>query len=68
MISRNQKRNFKPIFAGQAHAIERVRLMAPPAVKALPEHSSLVRASAHGAGAFRIPDRHIHSLGYGIDE
>lgn len=72
MISQNQERNVKPIFAGKARA-----LMAPPIVKALPEPSSLAgdegwaRPSGEAVrtqNGRRLPDRHIHSLGYGIDE
>jgi hypothetical protein len=78
MTSRNQDgmvKMVKPIFAGSARSLERARLMAPRPVKALAEHALAdvsIRPKEHD---LPLPpnlrpkvDRHVHSLGYGIDE
>ena len=71
MNSPTNSSDVKAIFVATAR-----RLTAPPDLKALPEHASAVdQPDTIPDMALNLPplphrpvDRHIHSLGYGIDE
>jgi hypothetical protein len=71
MNARKQEALFNSIFVATARAAEPCRLMAPRPVKAITEHSTAAENAESPLLALSNlprPDRHFHSLGYGIDE
>jgi len=73
MQPRHQSSTVKGIPVASARRTEMPQLAAPQPVKALPEHTEQSEEEASQAQRFSYylgprPDRHTHSLGYGIDE